>query len=153
MLKPSRPVVPAAPAAPTAPGPDAALFKPVPPASTKTQTYLEVIAAVCHEANRVLTAHAGDVPVQPPWDEYPTELKQSLLNGIKFCIENPDVTPEQQHENWCAKKSADGWSHNGIYDAEAKRHPHLCAYGALAPEVRLKDKMFHVIVTAMLKLE
>ena len=128
--------------------------KPASPVSgTLPRKYpLEAIAAVCHEANRVLTAHAGDVPVQVSWDEYPAELKESALNGIKFLIEHPEATPEQQHENWCKHKTAQGWTQNGIYSAESKTHPHLKAYGALAPEVRLKDKMFRAIVTTLLKL-
>lgn len=139
------PTKPSAPAAAiTAPGPL--------PINVKARTFHEVIAEVVHEANRVLTAHAGDVPVQVPWDEYPAELKQSAINGIKFCIDNPNATPEQQHENWCKFKTEQGWTQNGIYSAESKTHPHLKAYGALAPEVRLKDKMFKAIVSTLLKL-
>lgn len=110
------------------------------------------IASVAHMANRVLTAHAGDVPVQVPWVEYPEDLKQSAIKAIEFLANNPTTSPEEVHENWCKVKVKAGWTHNGIYDAEAKRHPHLRPYGALAPEVRLKDKMFRAIVNAMLKL-
>lgn len=121
-------------------------------ATTPKRSFHEVIAQVVHEANRVLTEHAGDVPVQVPWEQYPAEMRASAINGIEFLIKNPDAPPEQQHENWCAHKIAEGWTQNGIYSAESKTHPHLKAYGALAPEVRLKDKMFKAIVTTMLKL-
>ena len=107
---------------------------------------------MAHEANRVLTMHAGDVPVQPAWEEYADELRASAIKDVEFHEENPNATPEQAHENWCKVKTEAGWVHNGIYNLEGKCHPHLRPYGALAPEVRLKDKMFRAIVNAMLKL-
>lgn len=134
---------PESPPAITAPGPSA----------SAKRTYHEVIAEVVHEANRVLTAHAGDVPVAAPWSEYPDGLRKSVIDGIESFIENPDVGPERQHEEWCRYKTEQGWTQNGIYSAEGKTHPHLKAYGALAPEVRLKDAMLRAIVITMLKLK
>lgn len=112
----------------------------------------EAIARVAHEVNRELTAHAGDVPVQPHWEEASEDTRQSCINGVEFLEKNPLASPEDAHDNWCKVKVAAGWTHNGIYDAEAKRHPHLKPYGALAPEVRLKDKVYRAIVITMLKL-
>lgn len=112
----------------------------------------EAIARVAHEVNRELTAHAGDVPVQPHWEEASEDTRLSCINGVEFFEKNPLASPEDAHNNWCAKKIADGWVLNGIYSAESKTHPHLRAYGSLAPEVRLKDKVYRAIVTTMLKL-
>lgn len=117
-----------------------------------TRQRREAIAKVVHELNRVLTAHAGDVPVQPPWEECSKEMQESAIAGVLLFERNPGVSPEQMHEEWCKYKEAQGWSYNGIYDAEAKRHPNLRPYGALAPEVRLKDKVFHAVVGTLLKL-
>jgi hypothetical protein len=108
----------------------------------------ETIARACHEANRVLTQLVGDVPVQPPWDESPEEMRSSSIRGVEFAMANPNATPEDQHEAWCADKRAAGWVHGAVKDSAAKTHPALVPYDQLAPGTRAKDAMFRAIVRA-----
>jgi hypothetical protein len=110
---------------------------------------VEQIAEVCHEANRILTKHVADVPVQPSWDESPEEMRVSSVRGVQFAIDNPDATPEQQHEAWSRDKIADGWKHGAAKDAAAKTHPALVSYDQLPEGTRRKDALFRAVVAAL----
>lgn len=110
---------------------------------------VEQIAEVCHEANRSLTKHVADVPVQPSWSDSPEEMRVSSVRGVQFALDNPDATPEQQHEAWSRDKIADGWKHGSVKDATAKTHPALVAYGELPEGTRRKDALFRAVVAAL----
>lgn len=107
------------------------------------------IAPFCHEANRILTSVVKDVPMQPPWSDAPEEMKTSSVSGVLFALENPDATPEQQHEQWCAGKKSDGWTFGDVKDSEKKTHPALRPYAELSEGTRAKDAIFRLIVSAM----
>ena len=107
------------------------------------------IAAVCHEANRILTGILKDVPLQPHWEECPEEMKKSSIAGVLFMLENPEATPEQSHEDWCTKKIADGWAYGPEKDVRLKTHPALRPYAELSDGVHAKDEMFRLIIKAM----
>lgn len=106
------------------------------------------IAKICHEANRVLTQYAGDVPVQPAWKDSPEEMRLSCVKGVEYALAHPDATPEAQHEAWCQERAAQGWVFGAVKDNKAKTHPALRSYAELRPEVRLKDAVFRAIVLA-----
>lgn len=109
----------------------------------------EQIAEVCHEANRALTKHVGDVPVQPPWPDAPPEMRTSSLRGVRFALEHPEATPAQQHDAWAADKIASGWKLGPTKDEAAKTHPALIAYVDLPEAVQRKDALFRAIVAAL----
>lgn len=109
----------------------------------------EQIAEVCHEANRALTKHVGDVTVQPEWEDSPEEMRISSARGVQFALDNPNATPEQQHEAWSRDKIADGWKHGATKDATAKTHPALVAYNELPEGTRRKDALFRAVVAAL----
>lgn len=110
---------------------------------------VEQIAEVCHEANRALTKHVGDVPVQPLWSEAPEEMRVSSVRGVQFAIDNPEASPEDQHRAWCNDKLASGWSYGPVKDAAAKTHPALVPYDRLPEATRRKDALFRAIVAAL----
>lgn len=110
---------------------------------------VEQIAEVCHEANRALTKHVGDVPVQPAWAESPEEMRVSSARGVQFALDNPNATPEQQHEAWSKDKITDGWKYGPTKDAAAKTHPALVPYGELPEGTRRKDALFRAVVAAL----
>lgn len=107
------------------------------------------IAKVCHEANRALTSIIKDVPVQPPWEEEDHGIRNSCINGVGFCLDNPDAPPSASHENWLKQKLADGWVHGPEKSIEKKTHPAMVPYEQLSEAVRRKDALFKAIVAAL----
>lgn len=110
---------------------------------------VEIIAEVCHEANRVIQAHQNlaEIPVSPPWVETDEETRASAVDGVRNALAG--ATPEQSHENWCAFKREHGWTLGPRKDEAAKTHPLLVPYDQLPVEQKLKDDLFTGIVAAL----
>lgn len=108
----------------------------------------DLIAEVCHEANRGYCAALGD-DSQLPWADAPEWQKESARKGVQFIIDNPDAGPSASHESWLAEKEATGWKYGPVKDAEAKTHPCFVPYDDLPVEQRAKDYIFGAIVRAM----
>ena len=106
------------------------------------------IAMVCHEANRAFCTSYGDFS-QPSWHEATAEIRESAYNGVVFALDNPNATPEMQHESWCADKIADGWKYGEVKDPVAKTHPCLVGYTCLPEYQKKKDSLFQAIVNAL----
>ena len=65
---------------------------------------------------------------------------ESLIAGVKFMLDNPNITPEQSHSNWMKMKVSQGWVYGKVKDFEKKTHPNLIPYKEL-PIIE-KDKDF-----------
>lgn len=109
-------------------------------------TRVDLIAEVCHEANRVLQAHLGEV-VNFPWAQTSESVRESERIGVAAAIGG--ATPEQLHESWCETKRAEGWVHGPVKDFAAKTHPQLVPYSELSPQQQAKDALFQAIVRAL----
>ena len=109
---------------------------------------VEQIAQVCHEANRAYCRTIGDFS-QPSWDDAPDWQKLSAINGVRYHLENPDVTPEDSHVNWMKEKLEAGWKYGPVKDPETKEHPCMKPYGQLPEEQRQKDALFMAIVNVL----
>lgn len=109
------------------------------------------IAEVCHEANRVLQRQQRDsrIAVSPPWHATDPETQASAVQGVEAHLADPDLTPEQSHENWCDFKYAHGWSFGPVKDEARKEHPLLVPYSELPAEQQVKDALFSAIVRAL----
>ena len=112
------------------------------------------IARVCHEANRALQIIQrlnGDtsIEVSPSWHTAPISQKSSCEDGVRYRLDNPDVTPEQMHENWCDFKARDGWTYGPVKSESSKKHPCLVAYDDLPEDQKIKDTLFSAIVEAL----
>lgn len=68
------------------------------------------------------------------------------MDGIQNFIQNPEITPEQSHENWVRGKAVDGWVYGETKDFEAKTHPCMVPYEQLPEEQRAKDRLFLRVV-------
>ena len=90
-----------------------------------------------HEANKEIQQQTGEYI--PPLDNH---LTQSILDGVYFVLNNPNCTPEQQHNNWCYFKRQDGWKYGQIKDFERKEHPCLVPYNELPEIQQRKDSVF-----------
>lgn len=109
---------------------------------------MTAIAASAHEANRAYCLSLGDTS-QPRWDEAPDWQKQSIINGVKFHLANPNADASASHENWFKEKQADGWSYNPVKDFENKRHPCFVPFAELPIEQQIKDHIFRSVVHGM----
>lgn len=109
----------------------------------------ELIAKVCHEANRAYCAALGDHS-QPAWQDAPEWQRESAIGGVLFHMHNPDASPSASHDSWLEQKRRDGWRYGPVKDAEAKTHPCFVPYEELPVEQRAKDYIFGAISRAML---
>lgn len=104
------------------------------------------IAQVCHAANTAYQANIGNVP-SPPWEELDTDMKESILHGVKVAQEGNDA--EEMHRQWAMVREAQGWTYGATKDSEAKTHPNLVPYANLPEAERRKDSLFLAIVGAL----
>ncbi len=111
----------------------------------------EQIARVCHEANYGYCMAIGDTTGAVPWAEAPDWQKTSAVNGVTALRADPEMTPEQLHESWLAEKVAAGWVYGAVKDPAAKTHPCCVAYGELPLEQRMKNRLYRMVVLALLE--
>lgn len=107
---------------------------------------VELIARVCHEANRTYALATGEDPalVHPSWLEAPEAIRESARIGVRKALEG--ATLEELHASWCQSKIDDGWTYGSVRDNAAKKHPCLVPYAALPAVQRKKDALFSAIV-------
>lgn len=99
------------------------------------------IAKVCHEENKSYCESISDMS-QPTWEDAPEWQKQSACDGVKYFLENPDVTPEDMHDNWLHEKIRTGWHYGEEKNTANKTHPCMVMYWDLPEEQRMKDTIF-----------
>lgn len=102
------------------------------------------IAAICHEANRVLCEQQGDWS-QVPWHMAPEWQKKSAIDGVKLHVLNNGITPEDSHKNWLAEKERDGWRYGVVKDEGRKTHPCMVPYDQLPEKQKAKDHLFKAV--------
>jgi len=110
----------------------------------------EQIAKVVHEANKAYCEVLGDGS-QIWWDSAPQWQKDSAIAGIEQVIANPEITPEQLHQEWYDFKAKDGWIYGEIKNVVAKTHPCMVPYTELPEEQKLKDSLFSAIVKTLIE--
>jgi hypothetical protein len=113
------------------------------------QTDIEVLARVCHDANRAYCLAIGEDPekVYPAWEEAPPEICESARIGVRAALQG--ASPAELHASWCDTKIADGWIYGPVKDLATLQHPCLVPYAELPPAQRTKDRLFAAIVKAL----
>jgi len=106
------------------------------------------IARLCHEVNKAYCESLGDHS-QAPWDEAPENIKQSIIDGVRYHLGNEDSEPSDSHDNWLVYKRIDGWVYGEVKDAEKKEHPCMVAFQELPIDQQAKDYIFHAIVKTL----
>lgn len=109
------------------------------------------IAAICHEANRLLCRALGD-PRQPLFEVAPPDHVRSVVDGVQFALANPEAGPADSHENWCRMKEQQGWTYGREKDATRKTHPNLVDFHELSAAQQAKDHLFIGVVRALTPL-
>jgi hypothetical protein len=111
-------------------------------------TQVDVIARVCHEANRALCEATGDHS-QPLWSDAPEWQRDSARDGVRYLMDHPHANHSATHENWRSFKEKDGWTWGPVKDAAKREHPCMVPFHELPPEQQLKDVVFSALVRAM----
>lgn len=106
---------------------------------------IEGIARICHETNRVYCQNGGD-DSQVAWEKAPQWQKDTMMNGVRFVIDNQHAPASANHDSWMAQKLADGWKYGEVKDEKKKEHPCIVPYEQLPLEQQLKDSLFRSIV-------
>lgn len=106
------------------------------------------VAAICHEANRALCERLGDTS-QVSFIDAPAWQRDSAVNGVQFCLQNPDAPPSANHESWLKQKEEEGWKYGPIKNVEAKEHPCFVPYEELPDAQKAKDYLFKAIVSGL----
>ena len=107
-----------------------------------------IIGSVIHAAlNAAMSALAAAAVVE--WDGADDAYREKVVGAVQFAIDNPDITPEQQHEQWREARIAEGWTLAEAHDAEKKQSPLLVPYADLSPEQRTKDALVHRLVLVL----
>ena len=76
---------------------------------------------------------------QPYNAEINSDQFESLLDGVRFAREHPDMTAEENHENWMFEKYCQGWKFGKEKNFEKKTHPDIIPYDELPEIEKLKD--------------
>ena len=111
---------------------------------------IEYIARVVHEVNRAYCAALGD-DSQPPWEDIPEWMRESVGNGVFFHLENPNATPAESHENWLTVKERQGWKYGPVKDEVKKEHPCMVPFVQLPITQKAKDYIFKALVDNLSK--
>jgi hypothetical protein len=115
---------------------------------TQYEVKVETIALVCHQANKAWCKTHGDYS-QMDWEKAEQWQRDTMVNGVKFLLENPDASANEMHENWMKEKLSNGWVYGEVKNAKYKIHPCLVPFENLPEFQQKKDKLFKAIVEAL----
>ncbi|HBZ96064.1 MAG TPA: hypothetical protein DEO91_20950 [Pseudomonas sp.] len=103
-----------------------------------------VIAGAAHALIASISQEFGDTAVA--WEDAGEGYQQGIIAGVTAYFENPDLTPELEHQKWVEAKQADGWVHGDAIDTTPKTHPLLLPFAELPVEHRVKAAILHAAV-------
>lgn len=107
---------------------------------------IEFIARIRHMGWVCFQIAAGQ-----PYNMYPTiDQLDSLKQGVEYALDNPNMTPEQNHENWMRMKVSQGWKYGKVKDFDKKTHPDLVPFDNL-PEIEKKKDIMDNLMNKMAK--
>ena len=110
---------------------------------------IEVIARVCHEANRAFCHSLGDFS-QETWDVAPEWQRDSARKGVEFHL-NGNHSAFASHDSWMREKLEMGWTYGPVKNPQKKQHPCIVPFDLLPKEQQMKDYLFRGIVHAFKK--
>jgi len=76
---------------------------------------------------------------QPYNEEINDDQFDALMNGVKYQLDNPDITSEESHQNWIRAKRLQGWTYGPVKDFDRRTHPNLIDFMDLPDVEKLKD--------------
>lgn len=110
----------------------------------------EVIAEMCHEANRVWCRMNGD-DSQPSWFDAPDWQRALARMGVEFHLTHLDAGDDASHQNWMDQKVAEGWVYGEVKNPNARppTHPCIVPFSELPMVQQKKDAIFRALVHAL----
>lgn len=116
----------------------------------KPKIKLEVLAAMCHAANREYCKGFGEHDLHEHWDECTQEEKNISLNAMRdlfkafdFEYVTIDSIAEATWQAWKKAKAAEGWIYGSVKNKELKTHPCLVAnYHEISGYEKAKDQIY-----------
>lgn len=114
-----------------------------------SQVTIEAVAAMTHEANRILQ-RIGDQSVDPPWDKLPADAWQieASIKGVKAVLAG-ETDPAAEHERWYKVRYAQGWRWGKVRNSDLKQNPAMVPYHNLPSWQQAKDVVRIAIVMSM----
>lgn len=109
---------------------------------------MEIIAEICHEINRAYCFATGDAS-QIPWPECSEEQKDIVIDGVRYHMTHPEVSPSESHNNWLEKMEADGWVRGDEKNEEKKEHPGMVPFKDLPVAHKVKDYIFTQVILSL----
>jgi hypothetical protein len=94
---------------------------------------------VARASYEVLSAYSSALgePAKPVWEDCSPKKRADMIVTVAAVL-RAQVTPEQLHERWLARKLRDGWTLGPRRDEATKQHPCIRVYARLPPEQRAK---------------
>jgi len=108
-----------------------------------------IIAAVAYAANRQFSQIVGGKPVNPPWEEYPEDLKQNLITAVKKTVNEKIVSAKLNHLQWVKDRMDMGYEKGENINWKKKTHPDLVPFEELPLSSQLKNVLFLAIVNSL----
>lgn len=100
----------------------------------------EQIAKTCHAAHNALC----EEPI--PWELKTSEHKATVYSSIDKILSGEILSAKQAHDNFVARKKADGWVYGEEYSTEDKINPRVTEFENLGLIDLAKEKIFFNIV-------
>ncbi len=108
----------------------------------------EKIAKICHRVNRAYCQSLKD-DSQPSWENAPDWQKRTMVNGVRFHLDNLDATAAAGHDKWMDEKRKEGWTYGAIKNVELKQHPCFLKFDDIPTEFKAKDFIFKTLVNSL----
>lgn len=113
-----------------------------------TPKQVEDIACVAHDAVKAWARSQGDYSHEI-WANCSAEHKNSLRRGILARLENPDESPQANHDRWLEDQAAAGWKYGPVRDETTLENPAFAPYSELPVDFRKRNEIFIAIVRAL----
>jgi hypothetical protein len=112
----------------------------------------EQVSQVVHAACIAMQVIWGDDMPSLPWTCEPRSVRRIVTAGVQR-VRLAGLTARQNHENWVADKTAEGWHLGPEKDPEKLTHPDLVPWDELPQASRDKGDLFAAIVTVLASRE
>lgn len=122
---------------------------------------IEIVASMCHEANRKWCEAHGESGLHKPWEEETQEEKSISINAMRELLTNhafitkADISmcAQRAWEKWKHEKTEQGWTYNPVKNRELKHHPCLVPYyDQLNKYEKTKDRIYIAMIKMILEM-